>query len=100
MSPPPKTGDALVIFGITGDLARKMTFKSLYRLEERGKLEVPIAGAAHEDRTVDHLRDHARGCITDAIEDFDKAVFERLAKRLCYVGGDFADPALYERVGK
>ena len=28
-------GDALVVFGITGDLAKKMTLRSLYRLERR-----------------------------------------------------------------
>jgi glucose-6-phosphate 1-dehydrogenase len=100
MSPRPSTGDALVIFGITGDLARKMTFKSLYRLEERGKLDVPIVGVARDDWTVEHLRDHARGCIADTIEQVDDAVFKRLAKRFSYVGGDFGDPSLYERVGK
>ena len=36
-----READALVIFGITGDLARKMTFRSLYRLEQRGLLKVP-----------------------------------------------------------
>ncbi|MFY9764712.1 MAG: hypothetical protein WAK42_06845, partial [Mycobacterium sp.] len=36
--------DVLVIFGITGDLAKKMTFRSLYRLERRRLLECPIVG--------------------------------------------------------
>jgi len=35
---PGTSADALVIFGITGDLARVMTFHSLYRLERRGLL--------------------------------------------------------------
>jgi len=43
------TADTLVIFGITGDLARKMTFRSLYRLERRGLLGCPIVGVALED---------------------------------------------------
>ena len=38
--------DALVIFGISGDLARKMTFRALYRLERRGRLDCPIIGVA------------------------------------------------------
>jgi glucose-6-phosphate 1-dehydrogenase len=38
------TADLLVIFGITGDLARKMTFRSLYRLERRELLRCPILG--------------------------------------------------------
>ena len=42
------TADALVIFGITGELARKMTFRSLYRLERRGLLGCPVVGVALE----------------------------------------------------
>ena len=43
-----QAADALVIFGITGDLARKMTFRSLYRMEAAGRLDeaVPLLGAA------------------------------------------------------
>ncbi|MGH3764489.1 MAG: hypothetical protein ACRDS0_16810 [Pseudonocardiaceae bacterium] len=47
--------DLLVIFGITGDLARKMTFRSLYRLESRKLLDCPILGVATEDLTTDQL---------------------------------------------
>ena len=50
----------LVIFGITGDLAKVMTFRSLYRLERRGLLSCPIVGVAVDDWTDDQLRDHAR----------------------------------------
>ena len=39
-------GDVLVIFGITGDLAKVMTFHSLYRLEKRGLLHCSIVGVA------------------------------------------------------
>lgn len=41
-----QAADALVIFGITGDLARKMTFRCLYRLEVAGRLNCPIIGVA------------------------------------------------------
>src|SRR3954452_459190 len=92
------TGDRLVIFGITGDLARKMTFRSLYRLEERGLLECPIVGVAIDDWSVEHLRDHAKSCIDATHENVDDKVFRRLAKRLSYVSGDFADAALYDRL--
>ena len=37
----PQVADVLVVFGITGDLAKVMTFRSLYRLEKRGLLELP-----------------------------------------------------------
>ena len=47
--------DVFVIFGITGDLAKVMTFRSLYRLEARGLLQCPIVGVAVDDWTVDQL---------------------------------------------
>jgi glucose-6-phosphate 1-dehydrogenase len=90
--------DALVIFGITGDLARVMTFHSLYRLEARGLLDCPILGVAAQDWTVEHLREHARECIVACGETIDDQVFERLAGRLSYVSGDFSDDATYQRV--
>ena len=55
--------DLLVIFGITGDLARKMTFRALYRLERKGLLECPIVGVASDDISVDELIERARGAI-------------------------------------
>jgi glucose-6-phosphate 1-dehydrogenase len=88
----------LVVFGITGDLARVMTFNSLYRLERRGLLSVPIVGVAADDWTVDHLRHRARSSIEAAGEPIDEDAFERFAQRLSYVHGDFGDPAVYQSV--
>ncbi len=49
MSNETRHADALVVFGITGDLAQKMTFRSLYRLEKRGLLKCPVIGVARQD---------------------------------------------------
>jgi glucose-6-phosphate 1-dehydrogenase len=92
------TADALVIFGITGDLARKMTFRSLYRLERRGLLDCPIVGVALEDWGVERLRDHARRAIQACGEVVDRRVFERLAARFSYVSGDFSKATTFQRV--
>ncbi len=97
--PEPVPADVLVVFGITGDLAKVMTFRSLYRLERRGQLTCPIVGVAVDDWTEDQLRDHARECIAGTGEPVDDAVFARFAARLSYVPGDFADAATYQRVG-
>jgi glucose-6-phosphate 1-dehydrogenase len=94
----PKPADVLVVFGITGDLARVMTFHSLYRLERRGLLDCPIVGVAVDDWTVDHLREHARESIAATGEQVDDKIFDRFAERLSYVEGDFGDPATFERV--
>ena len=87
-----------MIFGITGDLARVMTFRSLYRLEQRGMLQCPIVGVAVDDWTVEALVDRARTAIQGTGEHLDEAVFARLAARLSYVSGDFTDAGTYQRV--
>ena len=90
--------DVFVVFGITGDLAKVMTFHSLYRLERRGLLECPIVGVAGNDWTVEELREHARKCIVDCGESIDDEVFGRFAARLSYVSGDFGEADTYQRV--
>jgi glucose-6-phosphate 1-dehydrogenase len=93
--------DCLVIFGITGDLARKMTFRALYRLERRGRLDCPIFGVGrrgdwgHED-----LRSRAEESISETVPDFDEKVFAKLAKRMKFVSGDYNDSKTYAELGK
>jgi glucose-6-phosphate 1-dehydrogenase len=88
-----------VIFGITGDLAKVMTFNSLYRLEARGLLDCPIIGVAFDDWSDKDLQKHARAAIeTSSGKRPDPKVFNRLAKRLSYVQGDFSKADTYERV--
>jgi glucose-6-phosphate 1-dehydrogenase len=95
-----RKGDALVIFGITGDLARKQTFRSLYRLERRGLLGVPVLGVARQDWSDAELRSRARDAIEQTGEDLDDAVFERFAGRLSYVGGDFDGEQMYSTLAR
>jgi len=90
--------DVLVIFGITGDLARVMTYRALYRLEARGLLNCPVVGVAFDDWSLDQLVSRAREAIAATGETIDEDVFARLAKRLSYHHGDFADPATYAQV--
>src|SRR6478735_1496072 len=90
--------DVFVVFGITGDLAKVMTFRSLYRLEARGLLDCPIVGVAVNDWTLDQLVERARESIVGTGESLDEDVFKRLADRFSYVSGDFSEPATYERV--
>ena len=90
--------DLLVIFGITGDLARKMTFRALYRLEDRNLLDCPILGVASDDMPVEKVVERARKSISDSGEKIDDAVFDRLAGRLSYVHGDVTDSKLYSEL--
>jgi glucose-6-phosphate 1-dehydrogenase len=90
--------DALVIFGITGDLARKMTFRALYRLEAAGRLDCPIIGVAREDWTEDHLVASMREALQVVDEAVEERCFDRLARRFTYYRGDFADPDTYQEL--
>jgi glucose-6-phosphate 1-dehydrogenase len=94
----PRPADVLVVFGITGDLAKVMTFRSLYRLEARGLLDCPIVGVAVDDWDVKRLVERARESIEGTGEQLDEAVFKRLAARLSYVSGDFTEADTYQRV--
>jgi glucose-6-phosphate 1-dehydrogenase len=101
-----KTGvrpaDVFVAFGVSGDLARKMTFVSLYQLERRELLDCPIIGVAAEDWTDDDLRRRAVESVTAGLGDaqVDQAALQRLQGRMSYVGGDFADAATFAGVAK
>jgi glucose-6-phosphate 1-dehydrogenase len=92
------TADVLVVFGISGDLAKVMTYHSLYRLEQRELLNCPIVGVAADDWTLEDLRNRARTSIEECGETIDERVFKRFADRLSYVSGDFADEGTYARV--
>ena len=90
--------DLLVIFGVAGDLARKMTFHALYRLEQRGLLTCPIIGIDRTELSTDQLRQHMREAISGAGEAVDETVFGRLAARMSYLQGDVTGDALYGRL--
>jgi glucose-6-phosphate 1-dehydrogenase len=95
-----QTADVLTIFGITGDLARKMTFRALYHLEARERLNCRIVGVAIDDWSLEKLLEHAHDAIKSSVGDHDEDVFSRLAKRISYVQGDYADPDTFDRVAK
>jgi glucose-6-phosphate 1-dehydrogenase len=94
------SSNLLVIFGITGDLARKMTFRALYRLESRKLLDCPVLGVASDDMSVEKLVERARKAISDSGEKIDDVVFDRLAGRLDYVHGDVTDSELYDSLAE
>ena len=86
--------DALVMFGITGDLARKKLIPALYELAAEGRLDMPVVGAARSEWDDERLADHVRGILTGR----DPEVVERLCAQLGYVEGDYQDPAVYREI--
>ncbi|HJZ46896.1 MAG TPA: glucose-6-phosphate dehydrogenase [Roseiflexaceae bacterium] len=89
--------DALVFFGATGDLAYQQIFPALQALIKRGRLDVPIVGVALSGWTLEQLRVRARESL-QAHGGVDEAAFAKLSSLLCYIDGDYNDPATYDRI--
>jgi glucose-6-phosphate 1-dehydrogenase len=88
--------DALVVFGITGDLAYKQIFPALQAMIRRGHLNVPIVGVAKHG-TLDQLRARARRSL-DEHGGVDEKAFAQLSANLRYVAGDYQDAATFNRL--
>ena len=88
--------DALVVFGITGDLARKQIFPALYAMCKRGTLCVPVIGVASSDWGTEQLHAHATESIQCNEVDFDRGALDRLLSLLHYVRGDYKDSATFD----
>ncbi len=95
-----KAADVLAIFGISGDLAKKMTFRALYRMQKSGMLDCPIVGVALDDWDDEALRKHAREAVDATVKDPDDEALDAMLARLSYVQGDYSDDATFERVKK
>jgi glucose-6-phosphate 1-dehydrogenase len=93
-----ESADALVVFGITGDLARRMTIPALYRLTEQEILTCTVLSVGRRPLRDDELGDLVRKAVEVAVKDVDEAVLSDLLSRLSYIAGDVDDPALYERL--
>jgi glucose-6-phosphate 1-dehydrogenase len=87
--------DALVLFGASGDLARKKIFPALYHLAARGRLDIPVIGVALDDWGDHELRDYARKAVADAVEDAREDAVSQLIAALGMVSGDYADRATF-----
>jgi glucose-6-phosphate 1-dehydrogenase len=92
--------DALVLFGVTGDLAHKMIFPALYALTKRGDLNVPVIGVAFPKLSLEQLHNRA----TDSIKKYggidDRRALAAFLSRLRYVSGDYKDPATFAAIKK
>lgn len=90
--------DALVIFGATGDLARKKLYPALHRLALADALPDAVVGVAVSDWSRDDLVAYARASTAQYCDEFDAAAFERLAGALSYVAGDYRQADTFERL--
>ena len=90
--------DALVLFGVTGDLAHKMIFPALYALVKRDALKVPVIGVASPEWSLAQLRDRVRDSITRSGGIDDQRAFDQLLSLLSYVSGDYKDQGTFTKI--
>src|SRR6516164_7912103 len=89
--------DAMVFFGITGDLAHKKIFPALQAMARRDRLDVPIVGVAKAGWSLEQLKARAR----DSLEKHggvDEAAFNRLCSLMRYVDGNYQDKATFSKL--
>ncbi len=96
--------DALVVYGVTGDLAHKMIFPALYAMVKRGTLNVPVIGVAFPKWTLERLQKRVTHSIKQSGGIDNKRAFQHLLSLLKYVSGDYNDSdtfaAIKEALGK
>jgi len=90
--------DGLVLFGATGDLARKKLYPALHQLAGTDALPDTVVGIAASDWSDDELVEYARASIEEFGGGIDPAAFERLAGALSYVAGDYRAADTYDRL--
>jgi glucose-6-phosphate 1-dehydrogenase len=92
--------DALVLFGVTGDLAHKKILPALYAMVKRGALDVPVIGVASSKWSLARLRERAEDAIRQSGRVDNRPALRRVLSLLRYVDGDYNDPDTFTRLGK
>ncbi|HKA02934.1 MAG TPA: glucose-6-phosphate dehydrogenase [Acidimicrobiales bacterium] len=92
--------DALVLFGATGDLARRKLFPALYQLERHKALDIAVIGVARSDWDDERFREHARAAIEKACDTPDPEVVDRLVRRFRLVGGDYSSHETFSNLAR
>jgi glucose-6-phosphate 1-dehydrogenase len=92
---PEQQSDALVLFGVTGDLAHKKIFPALYGMVKRGTLRVPVIGVASSTLSLAQLHERVTDGIRQSGKLDDDAALQRLLKLMRYVGGNYNDMSTF-----
>ncbi len=92
--------DALVLFGVTGDLAHKMIFPALYAMAKRGVLTVPVIGVALPNWSLEQLYTRVKESLQQAGGIDDRNALDRLLSHLNYVSGDYNNRDTFAAIKK
>ena len=92
--------DALVLFGATGDLAKKKLFPALYDLEELDELDVKIFGVASSKWTQEVFRENVESAIRARKPDADEKVLGKLLNEMQLLVGDYENPETFVQLAE
>jgi glucose-6-phosphate 1-dehydrogenase len=90
--------DALVIFGATGDLARKKLLPASYHLQERGLLGIPVVGVSASDWDAEAFRARASEAVVGSGQVLRDEVWDPYSAQLSYCSGDYRDRATFDKL--
>jgi glucose-6-phosphate 1-dehydrogenase len=94
--------DVLVLFGATGDLAKKKLFPALYEMEATGELEIPVFAVASSKWSQEEFKVRASSSIRErkaALEEpVNEDVLNKLLGKLFLVVGDYKDPLTFTKL--
>ncbi|MGA7195005.1 MAG: glucose-6-phosphate dehydrogenase, partial [Anaerolineales bacterium] len=96
----PVRSDALVLFGVTGDLAHKLIFPALYAMVKHGALTVPVIGVAFPKWTLEQLHTRVKDSLEQSGGIDDRKAFDKLISLFSYVSGDYNDPTTFTSIKK
>lgn len=94
----PAAADAFLLFGATGDLAKKKLLPALYQLTVEGRVDIPILGIARSEWSDDEMRDRVRESVRAKVDDVDEAALEKLCGNFRYIPGDYTNPDTWPKV--
>ena len=100
MSNSAELADAFLLFGATGDLAKKKLWPALYELTLEGRLDMPIIGIARSDWSDDDMRDRARESVRAKLDSVDESVLDAMCGRVRYLPGDYTNETTWPRLAE
>ncbi|MFM6841756.1 MAG: glucose-6-phosphate dehydrogenase, partial [Candidatus Planktophila sp.] len=92
--------DVLVLFGATGDLAKKKLFPALYDLEELGQLDMPVIGVASSKWTQEVFRNNVEEAIRTRKPEADEEVLRKIRDEVQLIVGDYNNPDTFEELAE
>jgi glucose-6-phosphate 1-dehydrogenase len=87
--------DVLVLFGATGDLAKKKLFPALYDMEDLGQLDIPVVGVASSKWTQEVFRDNVEAAVRARKSNADERIITKLREEVKLIVGDYNNPETF-----